>query len=208
MQPMGDVTASVTLDVSPAPASAVSVDPDAILAQAIAALQRDRDTLAEVLEQLPAPIYLTDADGVVLHFNSACVNFAGRTPVPGEDRWCVTWRLYDEAGVFLPHDRCPMAVAIGERRPVRGAVAVAERPDGRRVMFTPYPTPIFGADGELVGAVNLLLDITDQRQAVALRAQAQRCRRLAQSVMDQRTIDTLLVMAAEYEAKAETLGTG
>jgi PAS domain-containing protein len=172
---------------------------------AVAAMQQDRARLAEILETLPAPIYVTDAEGVVLHFNSACIAFAGRQPVAGEDRWCVTWRLYDEGGAFIPHDSCPMAVAIRRRRPVRGVVAIAERPDGSRVMFLPYPTPIFSADGALVGAVNLLIDVTDQRQADSLRAQALRCRRLAQSIMDQRTVDTLLLMAAEYEEKAGDL---
>jgi hypothetical protein len=57
-----------------------------------------------------------------------------------------------------------MAVAIRERRAIRGVEAVAERPDGSRVNFRPYPTPVFDDDGQLAGAVNLLLDITDRRR--------------------------------------------
>ncbi|MDX3807932.1 hypothetical protein ACXIUS_15015 [Bosea thiooxidans] len=77
------------------------------------------------------------------HFNKACINFAGRRPVPGRDRWCVTWKLSTIDGEFLPHECCPMAVAIKRRQPIRGLTAVAERPDGRRVHFAPFPTPIF-----------------------------------------------------------------
>ena len=99
-----------------------------------------------------------------------------------------------------------MAVAIREGREIRGAIAVAERPDGTRVMFTPFPTPLFDEDGAIAGAVNLLLDVTDGRQAAALRAQAVRCRRLANSVTDQQAVDTLLLMAAEYDDKARRLG--
>lgn len=204
---MGEQSISATLDVPPAAIDTATPCPHEMLALAVAAVQQDRDRVAALLETLPAPIYVTDADGVILHFNQACVDFAGRTPVAGVDRWCVTWRLYDEGGVYLPHGDCPMAVAIKRRRPVRDVVAMAERPDGTRVMFIPYPTPIFSADGTLVGAVNLLIDVTDRRQADALRAQAQRCRRLALSIMDQRTIDTLLLMAAEYEEKAGELVT-
>jgi hypothetical protein len=98
-----------------------------------------------------------------------------------------------------------MAVAIREKRPVRGAVAAAERPDGTRVMFTPYPTPLIGEDGDIAGAVNILIDVTDHRQAGALRAQAMRCRRLAQSLTDRQAVDTLLAMASEYDAKAQSL---
>ena len=167
-----------------------------------------RDSDAELkarLEALPVPIYLTDADGWVTFFNQACIDFAGRIPVPGQDRWCVTWRLYTEGGAFLPHQDCPMAAAIRDRKPVRGVIAVAERPDGSRVMFTPYATPVLDEEKGLIGAVNLLLDVTDLRQAELLRAQAVRCRRLAQSVTDSRTVTTLTAMAEEYEEEARTL---
>jgi PAS domain-containing protein len=200
---MGDVQIPGTRCVEEV--AEASPAPEQLLGAAIGAFGADAAGFAAALEALPAPIYLTDADGWVTHFNSACIAFAGRVPVPGEDRWCVTWRLYEENGDFLPHESCPMAVAIREQRPIRGIVAVAERPDGTRVMFTPFPTPIFDAAGRLVGAVNLLVDVTDRRQAESLRAQARRCRRLAQSVMDQRTVDTLIQMAGEYELHAERL---
>jgi PAS domain S-box-containing protein len=58
-----------------------------------------------------------------------------------------------------------MAIAIKEARPVRGEEAVAERPDGSRVPFIAFPTPIFDQHGELTGAINMLVDITDRKQA-------------------------------------------
>ncbi len=148
---------------------------------------------------------MTDADGVVTFFNRACVDFAGRTPLAGQDRWCVTWRLYTEAGALLAHADCPLAIAIKEKRPVRNVVAVAERPDGTRSLFMPFATPVLDDDGELVGAVNLLLDVTDERQAELLKAQASRCRRLAQTVTDQQTVATLNQMAEEYEGRASEI---
>jgi hypothetical protein len=43
------------------------------------------------------------------------------------------------------------------------------------VAFVPYPTPLFDASGELVGAVNMLLDISDHMQSeMALTRQTQR----------------------------------
>ncbi len=96
----------------------------------------------------------------------------------GRDRWCVTWKIYTTTGEFLPHDQCPMATAIRERRIVRDVVAIAERPDGTRAAFRPYPTPLFDSAGELIGAVNMLVDVTEEQSAV-LDEQAGRCRRLA-----------------------------
>jgi PAS domain S-box-containing protein len=182
-----------------------SASPEEIVGLALAAAKSGEDELRAVLRSQPAPIYTTDSEGWVTFFNDACVDFAGRTPTVGKDRWCVTWKLYSQDGAYLPHEHCPMAVAVKENRPIRGAVAFAERPDGTRVMFTPYPTPLIDADGDISGAVNLLIDTTDERQAGALRAQAARCRRLASSVSDERAMDMLTLMASEYEEKARSL---
>jgi two-component sensor histidine kinase len=43
--------------------------------------------------------------------------------------------------------------------------AIAERPDGVRVPFIPHPTPILDADGNLTGAVNVLVDISRRKDA-------------------------------------------
>ena len=181
---------------------------DEILHKAIEVARNGQDALFAALEELQAPIYVTDAEGLIVYHNRACIDFAGRTPLIGRDRWCVTWKLYTEGGEFLPHDECPMAVAIRTRRAVRGVVAVAERPDGTRATFVPFPTPLLDDDGALVGAVNLFIDLTDSREAAFLRGQALKCRRLASSVSDQRTIDTLRLMADEYAEKARVLDRG
>jgi PAS domain-containing protein len=179
--------------------------PEDMIGVALAAARQGRGALEAALSALPAPIYTTDADGYVTFFNQACIGFTGRTPEIGKDRWCVSWKLYGTDGSLIAHEDCPMAVTIRERCAVRDVVAVAERPDGTRVIFTPYPTPLIGEDGGIVGAVNILIDVTEAHQAGELRAQAMRCRRLARSSTDQRAIDTLLLMAGEYDDKARSL---
>ena len=42
--------------------------------------------------------------------------------------------------------------------------AIAERPDGTRVWATPYPTPLLDGAGEVVGGVNVLVDITETKR--------------------------------------------
>ena len=39
----------------------------------------------------------------------------------------------------------------------RGVEAIAERPDGTRYPFLAYPTPLRNDEGELLGAVNMLI---------------------------------------------------
>ena len=123
-----------------------------------------------LLDVLPAAIYVTDANGHITYYNQAAVDLAGRRPVLGTDEWCVSWRLYSLDGQPLPHDQCPMAVALRENRAVRGAEAILERPDGTRIPFTPYPTPLRDASGALIGAVNMLVDISERKVAENARA--------------------------------------
>src|SRR6476620_5460036 len=131
----------------------------------------------ELLDALPAAIYTTDAAGRLTYYNAAAVQLAGRKPKIGSDEWCVTWRLYRPDGTPLPHDECPMAVALKTGRPVRGVEAVAERPDGTLIPFMPYPTPLHDAAGNVVGAVNMLVDLTD-------RSNAEQARQLLASIVE------------------------
>ena len=178
-------------------------DPEAYLETALGAVERGMLREA-VLDRLPVPVYVTDTAGLVIYWNRACVDFAGREPRLGQDRWCVTWRIHTTADEHLPHDKCPMAVAIKEGREVRGEVAIAMRPDGSRRAFRPYPTPLFGADGKLTGAINMLIDVSEE-QVGALTEQAERCRRLAQSINDRYTVGLLRGMARGYDCNAAAL---
>jgi len=127
---------------------------------AVAALVSGTEPTHDTFDDLPGALYVTDPDGRITHYNKACIGFAGRVPTLNHDRWCVTWKLFREDDSFLPHNQCPMAVAIRERRAVRGATAIARRPDGTQASFVAYPTPVFDAAGVFIGAVNLLVDIT------------------------------------------------
>ena len=171
---------------------------------ALDALRPGNDSFRPALDALPAPVYLTDPEGLVTYWNQACVDFAGREPELGKDRWCVTWEIHTVSDEHLPHDRCPMAVAVRERREIRGEVAIAMRPDGTRKAFAPYPTPLFDETGEFRGAVNLLIDVS-AAQADALAEQAERCHRLAAAVCDRHTAELLRGMAKGYERNAAAL---
>jgi PAS domain S-box-containing protein len=134
---------------------------------ALQSLHRARESehrFQQLLQALPAAIYTTDPDGRIDFYNEAAVDFAGRRPESG-NHWCVTWRLLNPDGSPLPHEACPMAVALKEGRPVRGAEAIAERPDGTRRWFMPYPTPLRDPSGRLTGAINMLVDITERKEA-------------------------------------------
>ena len=117
----------------------------------------------ELLEALGVAVYTTDADGKITFFNEAAAELWGRRPELGEE-WCGSFRLFWSDGSPMAHRECPMAIALKEGRAVRGFTAIAERPDGSRIDFQPYPTPLFDRDGALIGAVNVLVDVTERRR--------------------------------------------
>jgi PAS domain S-box-containing protein len=178
-------------------------NPQQLLDTAINALGTGPECHA-ILDELPVPIYTTDANGRVTYCNRACVEFAGRKPELGRDRWCVTSQLYTTTGEPIRHEDSPMAQAIRQKEPIRDAIAIAERPDGTRRAYRPYPTPLFNDDGSLQGAINMLIDVTDE-ESEALHDQAERCRRLARAMYDRRTSLVLGTMADGFDQTAAQL---
>ena len=133
--------------------------------RAEAALHDSERRLQDILAAIPAAVYTTDSAGQITYYNEAAVELAGRRPTIGSDQWCVTWKLFWPDGTPLPHDQCPMALALKEGRAIRGKEAVAERPDGTRIPFLPFPTPIRDASGKIIGAINMLVDISERKEA-------------------------------------------
>lgn len=134
--------------------------------RADAALRESEHRYRQLVNSLPGALYTCDAEGRITLFNQAAVALWGREPDLGADRWCGSWRILDPTtGAVIPHDRCPMAQAIREGRSVRGVEIMVERADGSRAYVLPHPDPIRDASGAVVGAVNMLVDLTERKQA-------------------------------------------
>lgn len=119
---------------------------------------------SDVLDALPVAVYTTDPQGKITYYNEAAVELWGHRPELGSDQWCGSWRLWWPSGAPLKHEDCPMAVMLKEGRSMPGVEAVAERPDGTRVPFAPYPRLLKDAQGQITGAVNVLVEIQDRQQ--------------------------------------------
>ena len=113
------------------------------LLRAQATLRERERRFRELLDALPAAVYTTDAAGRITYYNDAAANLWGHRPRLGSSEWCGSWKLFWPDGTPLRARPMPDGGRLKEDRAVRGMEAACERPDGTRVPFIPYPTPLF-----------------------------------------------------------------
>jgi PAS domain S-box-containing protein len=136
------------------------------------------DTL---LEKLPAAAYTCDASGLITSYNEQAVELWGREPVLNDpvDRFCGSFRLFSTDGEPIAHESSWMALALRHEREYRGCEILIERPNGELRYVIAHASPIRGDSGQLLGAFNVLVDITEHKRIEnALRDQAVELRRL------------------------------
>jgi len=125
-----------------------------------------------LLESLPIAAYTCDADGLIRYFNQQAVEVWGRVPELNSpvDRFCGSFKLLRIDGSPITHDRCWMAIALKTGNPFNGEEIVIEREDGARRTVLAHANPVRNEAGTLVGAINLLVDVTEREDG----ARAQR----------------------------------
>jgi signal transduction histidine kinase len=120
-----------------------------------------------LLEKLPAGAYTCDAQGLITYYNERAAELWGRAPRLKDpaDRFCGSFKLFSPDGVTIPHAECWMALALRNDRAYDGCEILIERADGDRRVVLAHANPMHDDDGRLVGAVNVLVDISDRKRA-------------------------------------------
>lgn len=123
--------------------------------------------LHQLLEAVPAGAYTCDAQGRITYFNRQAAEMWGREPNLNEpaERYCGSSKLFSGDGSPLAHDHCAMATVLTNGRECRGKEVIIERPDGTRVTALAHAAPIRDKSGAVIGAVNILLNIDDRKEA-------------------------------------------
>ncbi|MDI1477150.1 ATP-binding protein [Polyangium sp. y55x31] len=121
----------------------------------------------DLLERLPAAAYTCDSEGLITFFNRPAEKVWGRAPRlrHEQDRFCGSFRLFTPEGTPIPHDECWMARALKTGEPHNGFEIVIEQPSGAHVVALAHANPLRDRQGHLIGAVNVLVDITDRKRA-------------------------------------------
>lgn len=114
-------------------------------------------TLRDVLDSLPAAVFVTDAEGRVIFHNRAVVELTGHEP--GTNTWPAKLDLYLPDGTPLPYGSSDMASGVTE--------VLLQKPDGARTSVIIHAASIRRAEGGVSGTVNLLVDISNRKEAEA-----------------------------------------
>ena len=136
-------------------------------------LDRSEEKLRRALDTLPTGAYTCDADGLITYYNQRAVDLWGRRPKLNDpaDRFCGSFKLFTLEGEPIQHDQCWMGLALRDGKEYLAQEIVIERPDGKRWTALAHASPFRDENGVIVGAVNVLVDISDRRHAEAARAQ-------------------------------------
>jgi PAS domain S-box-containing protein len=160
----------------------------------------------ELMEAMNVAVYTTDADGFITYYNEAAAEGWGRRPELGVEQWCGSWQILTPDGENVPLDDCPMAITLKEDRPIRDVELLVERPDGTRLNVLPHPTPLHDADGALVGAVNVFVDITPRKQMEqALKESEERLRVELAATQRLQDVSTRLISEGDVNAVYDTI---
>ncbi len=116
-------------------------------------------------DHLPVGAYLCDRAGQITYFNAAVAKLWGREPRLNDptELFCGSFKLFSVAGDPIKHAECWMAVALETGEQYHQQEVIVERPDGTRAFVLAHVTPLRDATGVIVGAVNVLVDITAQK---------------------------------------------
>ncbi len=126
-------------------------------------LRESEQRYRDLVELMPVGVYACDAQGTIILYNEAAARIWGREPKLTAERWCGSHRLVTLDGKEVELEHCAMAQVIrtGERTEVEIHV---ERPNGELRTIISSPTPMLDEEGNVTGAVNVMIDVTERRK--------------------------------------------
>ncbi len=133
-----------------------------------ATLHESEERYRALFEMGPVAIYSCHASGVIQNFNRRAAELWGREPALGDnnERFCGAFKLFLPDGSYMPHDQCPMADVLSGKMPEARDVEVhVERPDGTRITAVVNIRPLKNQRGEITGAINSFIDVTERQAA-------------------------------------------
>ena len=127
----------------------------------VRSLEQERAFLKALVRALPDLVWLKDPDGIYLACNPRFERFFGAREADIIGRSDYDFVPWDLADFFRRND----LAAIHAGHPVRNEEELVFADDGHRERVETLKTPMFDADGQLVGVLGVARDITDSKRA-------------------------------------------
>ena len=119
-----------------------------------------------LLAALPTPAYACSPDGRLIHYNEHAAALWGRRPKLNHsaERFCGSHAMFSSDGTPLAREASWMARALRDDAPYGEKEIIIARPDGSQRTVLSYVTPVHDADGMLVAATAVLVDVTQHAE--------------------------------------------
>ena len=126
--------------------------------------------LLPVLDSVPAAVYAANADGRLVYHNTRAAKLWGNSPTRGalEAEAFAIRRPSWPDGSPVPLDETPLQIALRTGKPAP-PVELRIGTEHDAIVALVSAEPLFTADGELIGALGVLQDVTAERKAQLLR---------------------------------------
>jgi PAS domain S-box-containing protein len=142
-------------------------------AVAVEKLKESEQRQQAILASIADGVVITDAEGVVVSMNRAMERMVGwrREEVQGR-AYDNVFPLVDTWGQLIAADKEFLGRAIRAREPVvsRGFDVALLTRDGRRVPVSVAAAPILDEEGELLGGVDVIRDVSHEREVDQLKS--------------------------------------
>lgn len=147
----------------------------------------------QLLQSLPVAVYTCDEKGNLQLYNKAAIELWGRIPQLGKTKWCGSYKSVFIDGTPVTEENCSVALTVKKGEVVTGKEKIIERPDGSIRIVKPYPQPLFNSTGKIIGGVNVMIDITEQKRSAKELEESEERLRLATDAAELGTWDYDLV---------------
>lgn len=118
----------------------------------------------ELAANLATPMFLLDADGMLVFYNEAAALLIGRPfgelgEIPSSD-FGAALQMADGDGVAIRKRDTPAGIAMFQRRPAHATLWVTNY-TGQRICVEVTAYPLFGSEGQMHGVINVFWENAD-----------------------------------------------